>query len=76
MYDLAVNFDGRLKGNSVRFIAMIVVLFGIQLADAQAPAPDAEPVQHEFVIKNFKTESVGRYAYSYKLLWRITESNR
>ena len=57
MYDLAVKFDGRAKGNSVRFIAMIMVLFGIQLADAQAPAPDAEPVQHEFIIKNFKTES-------------------
>ena len=41
----------------MRFIALIIALFGVQLADAQAPAPDAEPVQHEFIIKNFKTES-------------------
>jgi homoserine O-acetyltransferase len=57
VYDLAVNFDGRAKGNSVRFIAMILILFGVQLAEAQVPTPDAEPIQHEFVIKNFKTES-------------------
>jgi len=40
----------------VRFIATILVLFAVQLAQAQA-VPDAEPVQHEFIIKNFKTES-------------------
>jgi hypothetical protein len=32
-------------------------------------------VKHQYG-KNFKTESVGRYAFSFKLLWRITESNR
>jgi len=42
--------------SSVRFIATILVLFAAQLAQAQA-VPDAEPVQHEFIIKNFKTES-------------------
>jgi homoserine O-acetyltransferase len=39
----------------VRTIVLIVAL-GL-LAHAQAAAPDAEPVQHEFIIKNFKTES-------------------
>jgi homoserine O-acetyltransferase/O-succinyltransferase len=41
----------------VRFIPLMIILFGIQLAQAQATAPDSEPVQHEFMIKNFKTES-------------------
>jgi homoserine O-acetyltransferase len=40
----------------VRFILLIIALFGVQLAQAQAAAA-AEPVQHEFIIKNFKTES-------------------
>jgi homoserine O-acetyltransferase len=40
----------------LRFIPLIIALFGMQLVQAQA-APDAEPVQHEFLIKNFKTES-------------------
>ena len=41
----------------MRFILLIIALFGVQLAQAQAPAADAEPVQHEFIVKNFKTES-------------------
>ena len=41
----------------MKFIPLIVALFGMQLAQAQATAPDAEPIQHEFIIKNFKTES-------------------
>jgi homoserine O-acetyltransferase len=40
----------------VRIIALIVASLGL-LAHAQAATPDAEPVQHEFIIKNFKTES-------------------
>jgi homoserine O-acetyltransferase/O-succinyltransferase len=40
----------------VRTIALIVASLGL-LAHAQAAASDAEPVQHEFIIKNFKTES-------------------
>ena len=40
----------------MRFIPMIIALFGVQFAQAQASS-DAEPVQHEFIIKNFKTES-------------------
>jgi homoserine O-acetyltransferase len=39
----------------VRTVALIVAL-GL-LAHAQAATPDAEPVPHEFIIKNFKTES-------------------
>ena len=41
----------------MRFIALIIALFGMQFAQAQAVAPDAEPVQQEFIIKNYKTES-------------------
>ncbi|MEA3159120.1 MAG: homoserine O-acetyltransferase/O-succinyltransferase [Gammaproteobacteria bacterium] len=41
----------------MRFIPLMIILFGVQLAQAQAAAPDAEPVQHEFIIKNFKTDS-------------------
>ena len=41
----------------MRFIALIIALFGMQFAQAKAVAPDAEPVQQEFIIKNFKTES-------------------
>ena len=40
----------------MRIIALGVALFGL-LAHAQAAAPDAEPVQHEFIVKNFKTEN-------------------
>jgi homoserine O-acetyltransferase len=40
----------------MRFILLMIVLFGLQPAQARAAAPDAEPVQHEFIIKNFKTE--------------------
>jgi homoserine O-acetyltransferase len=36
---------------------LIIGLFCAQFAWAQAAAPDAGPVQHEFIIKNFKTES-------------------
>src|ERR1700733_11175513 len=48
--------------NTVRSIALIVALFGVQLTHAQnapdaAAAAQAEPIQHEYVIKNFKTES-------------------
>src|SRR5579871_3536303 len=46
----------RLREKTVRFIALIFALLAVQLTHAQN-APDAEPVQHEFVIKNFKTES-------------------
>jgi len=42
----------------VRTIALIVASLGLLAhAHAQAAASDAEPVQHEFIIKNFKTES-------------------
>ena len=41
----------------MRLSALIVVFCGMQFAQVQAAAPDAEPVQHEFVIRNFKTES-------------------
>ena len=39
----------------MRFIPLIIALFGVQLAQAQGPAADAEPVQHEFIV-DFKTE--------------------
>ncbi len=38
-------------------MAIILLLFAVQAALAQAPAAGAEPVQHEFIIKKFKTES-------------------
>ena len=41
----------------MRLTALIVVFFGMQFAQARAAAAEAEPVQHEFVIQNFKTES-------------------
>jgi homoserine O-acetyltransferase/O-succinyltransferase len=41
----------------VRFIAIFLVLLGFQAGECRAAASDAEPVQHEFIIKNFKTES-------------------
>ena len=45
----------RIEGDvQVRVILMIAALLAAPLAYAQAPAP--EPVQHEFIIKNFKTE--------------------
>jgi hypothetical protein len=51
-----INFDGGALGSSsVRFILSMIALFGMQLA--HAPATDLEPVQHEFIVKNFKTES-------------------
>jgi homoserine O-acetyltransferase len=40
----------------VRTVALIVASLGL-LAHAHAATPDAEPVQHEFIIENFKTES-------------------
>src|SRR5579872_1909365 len=43
--------------STVRLIAMFIVLLGVQVAHAQTAASGAEPVQHEFIIKNFKTES-------------------
>jgi homoserine O-acetyltransferase/O-succinyltransferase len=44
----------RLWESAVRFIALVFALFVVQQAQAAA---DAEPIQHEFIIKNFKTES-------------------
>jgi homoserine O-acetyltransferase len=41
---------------AVRIILLVFALFGMQLAHAQATS-DPEPLQHEFIIKNFKTES-------------------
>jgi homoserine O-acetyltransferase/O-succinyltransferase len=42
----------------VRFIPLIMALICAPLMQAQAQvAPDAEPIQHEFIIKNFQTES-------------------
>ncbi|HEY0803384.1 MAG TPA: alpha/beta fold hydrolase, partial [Steroidobacteraceae bacterium] len=43
--------------SNVRFITLIIALFGMQWVQAQTTAPYAEPVQHEFIIKDFKTES-------------------
>jgi homoserine O-acetyltransferase/O-succinyltransferase len=46
------------RGRTVRFISLMLALFAAFPAHADAAAaPEAEPVQHEFVIKNFKTES-------------------
>lgn len=41
----------------MRLIALFMVLAGVPVTYAQTAAPGAEPIQHEFVIKNFKTES-------------------
>ena len=45
----------------MRFIALIFALFGVQLVHAESASDaepiQAEPIQHEYVIKNFKTES-------------------
>jgi homoserine O-acetyltransferase len=38
-------------------IFLASVLMAAHCAYAQAPPPDSEPIQHEFVLKNFKTES-------------------
>ncbi len=43
--------------SAVRLIALFMVLAGVPVTYAQTAAPGAEPIQHEFVIKNFKTES-------------------
>jgi homoserine O-acetyltransferase len=43
--------------SAVRLIALFMILAGVQVTYAQSAAPGAEPIQHEFVIKNFKTES-------------------
>ena len=53
----------------MRFIPLIIALLGVQLVRAQA-APDAEPVQHEFIIKNFKTES-GTVLPEAHILWQV-----
>src|ERR1700759_551469 len=42
--------------STVLLIGLIWGLLGVHLAQAQA-ASDAEPIQHEFVIKNFRSES-------------------
>jgi homoserine O-acetyltransferase len=42
---------------NLRFVPLIVALFTIQFAHAQAAPAELEPVQHEFIIKDFKTES-------------------
>src|SRR5882724_9295520 len=57
MLQESISCLNRQGSSSVRFIPLMIILFGMQLAQAQATAPDAEPVQHEFIIKNFKTES-------------------
>jgi homoserine O-acetyltransferase/O-succinyltransferase len=47
----------RIGSRTVRIILMLATLLAAHLASAQARAPDSEPLQHEFIIKNFKTES-------------------
>jgi len=42
--------------DSMRFLGLIVALCCVLPARAQSPA-ELEPVQHEFVLKNFRTES-------------------
>src|SRR3974390_536399 len=42
---------------TMRLIPLAVALFIAQIACAQTPASGTEPVQHEFILKNFKTES-------------------
>lgn len=41
----------------MRFSPLVLVLFAVQFAHAQAAQTELEPVQHEFIIKDFKTES-------------------
>jgi homoserine O-acetyltransferase/O-succinyltransferase len=41
----------------MRLVPLIVALLIAHVACAQAPAAGTEPVQHEFILKNFKTES-------------------
>jgi homoserine O-acetyltransferase/O-succinyltransferase len=41
----------------LRFIPLILALLAVQFSHAQAAQTDLEPVQHEFIIKDFKTES-------------------
>ena len=41
----------------MRFIALSLVFLARAICAGARPAADAEPVQHEFIIKNFKTES-------------------
>ena len=40
----------------MRFLVLVAGVLTMSPIPALAAAPDAEPVQHEFVIKNFKTE--------------------